>query len=243
MRALLIALLMSGALQSPAFGQPKTALVSAPSEEALSLAEVAVPRELYLAREMDTARRALLGTLAQNPDMAAFEAEHPGLSKAIWAAAEPETRRYAEAALPEFRALLAAVYQRRLSAAEMRGLRTFFTTPTGRKIVSAMYAPVNVDGMVGDFARDPDAKISQKTADGLEREAKARAGSAVTAEDAPALAELTRTISLAKLGSLGDEVKQVTLEWVNRPDPEFEAKIARTTADAIERFLARDGSR
>ena len=240
---MLIALLMSGAVASPALAQPQAAKVATPSADALALAEVAPPRGLYVAREVETARRMLLGVLARDPDMAALEADHPGLSKAIWGAVEAETRTYAEASLAEYRALLAGVYDRRLSSAELRGLSRFYTTPTGQKIVRAMYQPASVDGLVGDLVRDPDGKISQKTANAMDRAARARAESSVTAADAPALAELTRTISLAKLDSLGEEVTRVTLDWSNRPDPEFEARIERLMIEAVERFLGKDIAR
>jgi hypothetical protein len=52
MRAVLIALLMSGAVASPAFAQPQAAKVARRSADALALAEIAVPRGLYLSSEV-----------------------------------------------------------------------------------------------------------------------------------------------------------------------------------------------
>ena len=243
MRAVLIALLIGAAVASPAFAQLQAAKLATPAADARALAEIAVPGELYVPREIETARRALLGVLAQDPDMAELEAEHPGLSKAIWAAVEPEARKYAEAELPDYRALLAGIYQRRLSIEETRGIREFYATPTGRKILRTMYAPPNVDRLIGDIVRDPEGKISQKTADTMDRAKRAEVESAMTAEDAPALAALNRTISLAKLDSLANEVQRVTLDWANRSDPEFEAKIERLMIEVIERFVGKDIAR
>ena len=247
MRTLLIALLTSGAVAAPVAAQVAAAPVSNGSidarTEAAMLAEIASPPDLYLSREMDGARRTFLGALELDPEMKAFEADHPGVSQALWDALAPEFRRESIEGLPQFRELLAGVYRRRLTGTQMQAMRTFFATSSGQKIIRAIYAPVNVEPFIADLMKNPDGKVSAQTVDALQQEAKSKAGSAVTEADAAALAALGRVVSLPILEATGADLKATLLEWINRPDAEFDARIDQLLSAAVDRFLAGEAKR
>ena len=142
--------------------------------------------------------------------------------------------------LPAYRHLLAAVYQRHLSPAEMTRLRTFYLSPGGQTMIRAVFASSDLKPVIKDLYEDPDAKISAGSVDALQRQASDRARAAFDPTDTASLALLAKAAPLAKLQAVGVDLKKAMLDWVNKADPELDARIEALMTEAVERFLEKE---
>lgn len=211
--------------------------------DARALAELVSPADLFVEKEVAVARQAFFAGLESDPDSKALEADHPGISKALWTAAEPELRKSLVADVPEYRAVLARVYQQRLSAAEIAALRTFYATEVGRKLVRSMLTGLDAQPMIDELIANPDAGISMQAATASIDAAKKKAVGQITDKDVPALMQLQRSMDLKKMNEVGVEIRRATLEWANAPDPEMDALLEKTISEAAERFFEAEAAR
>ena len=237
LRSAAAAALFLAATPIMAVAAPAPAPTAALRADAVALAELVSPHDLFVAQVVQGARGALLGTGPANPDLMATEKLYPGVLEALWKAAEPEFRSYAEALLPAHRASLAGVYQARLTPAEIAAIHVFYSSPTGKKLVREIYT-ADLQPVISEVAAWSEADISAEAYAKAERIVIGDAAKAMTSDDAPALSLLTRTVSLAKMRDLGTEVRKVSLELINKPDPAFEARITKISEAVFERFMA-----
>jgi hypothetical protein len=227
----------SGSAQAQPAGQEET------RADARALAELVSPAELYMGKELAVARQAFFAGLESDPDSKALEAEHPGISKALWAAVEPELRKSLLADLPGYRGVLARVYQQRLTAAEIAALRTFYATDVGRRLIRTMLTGLDAQPMIDEMIADPDGGISMQAATASIDAAKKKAVGQITDKDAPALMQLQRSMDLKKMNAVGVEIRRATLEWANAPDPELDALMEKTISEAARRFFEAEAAR
>ena len=206
--------------------------------DAVALVEMVSPRDLFVSQVVRGGRGAFLALGSSNPDVAAVEKLHPGVIDAVWKAVEPEFTFYAEKLLPAHRAGLAAVYQARLTQAEVAAVHLFFSSETGRKLVRQMYT-ADVQPVIDELVAAPEKDVSAASYARVQRSIIGQATRSLTQDDAPALAQLTRTVNLSKMQELGAEVQRVSLELINRPDPAFEARVAKVAAVAMEDFVSK----
>ena len=190
-----------------------------------------------MAQVVQGGRGAFLGGGAGNPDLIAIEKLHPGVLEAIWEAVEPEFQSYAENLLPAHRAGLAGVYGARLTPAEVAAIHVFYSSGTGKKLIRQIYT-ADLQPVINEIVAEPEKEVSAATYARAERAVLDDATKAVNEDDALALGQLSRTVSLAKMRDLGDEVRRVSLELINKPDPAFEARLSNIAGAVIERFTA-----
>jgi hypothetical protein len=219
--------------------QPVAAAQSAAEDGAMALARQVSPTDLLVRTTVEAGRQMFALMLSEDSEAEATEKEHPGLTKAIWDAVEPELRRVAVDGAPDLWNQLASLYRQRLTPGEIASLGTFYGSPTGRKMIESMYSHVDGAGLIRKVADDPDAQITAKDLSAAQAPAIRKALEGIGPEDEPALLALQKTVSLEKLKAVGQEVQQVTLAWANKPDPASEARVTAAVEAAVQRHIAK----
>ena len=228
-------------LLAPALVSAQPVATTAPQEDAsarkamaLELAQLVEPREG--AGDAATEAQYVAGLLAM-PEMAELEAEHPGIVKVMWRAIAPQLERDADAALPGFWATLADIYSRGMTLAQLQQSVEFMGSPTGRKMIRLMN-----EGLVA-----PAIKLGVESADGdlsagALQEAKTTAAEAMargmSQKEQEEITAFASTPAGRAFLALGPQVQQATVEWMNRSDPEADARLEALTTKAMEDFIA-----
>lgn len=245
MRAVL-ALLAATALAGPAAAQPAAAPppVAPPaatqgfSPAAMRLARLVQPEDQGNAVVIAAAREGFIKALAEDPGNAALEAQYPGIQQAVWAAMEPLLRESIPADIPKLWVRLARVYTERLTPPEIEGLHRFYSTPAGQKVIRAMNEEADLAPIIASAAKSPDSTVSAEALAQAQAPARAAAARAIADGDEAVVAELAKVVPLPKLLALGVEVQRVTLEWMNEPDPEFDARLTAAIEETMTRYIA-----
>ena len=244
MRAVALALLVLLASPAGARNAQVTAPAAAEPEAslALELAKLVSPSDALLDQQIATARAGFFGALHADPEFQAIEKEFPGIGQAVWDVLEPEARRVSREATPSLWEKLIPIYLRHLTAGEVRALIAFYASPTGQRAIRTMYGSLDTTAMFKDAIDSPDGKISAESLAAGQQAAKAKAVSAMGPEDEAALMALGRAMPIAKLHAVGREVQKATLEFLNEPDPENDARMEALVVKTMEQYM-KEGSK
>jgi hypothetical protein len=228
-----IAAQASATFQSPVgSAESKTSRVTA-----AALARTIAPMDVMLPLEIEQARKMILALPTMDEDAKQLEQEYPGLYAAVWTAVEPEMRRQTEADYPSFWTMLEDLYIRRLTEQEAQAVLAFFKSPTGQKLMRSMYGSLDATPWLAEMVKSESSTVSAEQMQGAINAAKAKAVQQIGPEDEPNLSALAAKISLEEFRSLGAETQKLTLDWVNKEDPEGEEKIAKIMEAAMERYM------
>ena len=230
--------LAAAAPAAPTGAQVTAATPASIQARAERLAEAVTPRARFVALEVSGARQGFEAGVASDPDASA---QDRAMFKAVWAAAEPEFRRSSDAGYPALIAQLANVYAKRLNAAEIDALLHFYATPTGQKLIAAMYANVDLSPVLDEFAGQEQPKVSAGAVAEVQDRARERAVEQITPADHPALEALGRSVDMAKMHAVAAEVQSLTMNWINKEDPEFDARLQKIMEKAMTDYMAKGG--
>lgn len=229
------------ALAAPLAPTPAAAAALEASDTARAaqaLAELVHPLELAVATATEGSDRYFVASMIKNADVAALEKEYPGITEAMYRSARPfliEAERRNAAKTQE---MLAALYVRELNAADIATLQTFFTSPTGHKVIREMFNPIAVKHTAEAIAADPEADIKAETLIVGQAQAVGRMVAALTADDEKVAAALLETPAGKKWHALTPKVQAMSVELVNTDHPDIQAKVDAAMQTAADRFMA-----
>jgi hypothetical protein len=223
---------------APAPNTPARASVAVSKATAATLARTVAPADITIALEVDHARKAILALPTIDEDARQLEAEFPGIYAAMWAAIEPEVRRSTEADYPSYWAALENMYLARLSEQEAQAVLAFFRSATGQKLLRGMYGAMDTGPMLAEMVKTDSATIDAKQMQSAVDAAKAKAVGQLGPEDEASLLTLVASMDLGKFRALGAETQKITLDWVNKEDPEGEEKLGKLMQDAMAKYMA-----
>jgi hypothetical protein len=223
---------------APAPNTPARASVAVSKATAATLARTVAPADITIALEVDHARKAILALPTIDEDARQLEAEFPGIYAAMWAAIEPEVRRSTEADYPSYWAALENMYLARLSEQEAQAVLAFFRSATGQKLLRGMYGAMDTGPMLAEMVKTDSATIDAKQMQSAVDAAKAKAVGQLGPEDEASLLTLVGAMDLGKFRALGAETQKITLDWVNKEDPEGEEKLGKLMQDAMAKYMA-----
>lgn len=249
-RALLITILVVAAVASrveaqtsppPAPPAPAVAPGVSPTQRelALKLARTVQPASVVVDESMKLLDRQIVAGLLANPNLAKLETQHPGVVHAMWEGAEPVIRQALSAKLPELWNVLADVYARRLSASQIQKTTTFFGSPVGQKFVLQMTRNMSLKPMLQDVMKDPNADISRGAYEKTVRGAAAAAATTLTPAEIAAMSGFFTSPEGLAARAISGEVSRAGIAWMNKSDPEDDAKIEEAMGAAAARFLAK----
>ena len=240
LRHLFLAIILSATWPDPALAQAEAASQAQPgAEAAFKLATLVVPDDLADI-EVRRAREAIYAGFRADEGLVELENEYPGLHDAMWHAVEPILRDYSAKSGPGLVARLRDLYAARLSREEIDAFIAFYSTPTGKRLIRTVYE--NADYAPFVEAGLADRATTAEDIGRVQQSARAAVAESLTEADRAALEELVRSISLTKANALSAEIRQITADWLNEPDPEMDALIEEAVVSAAERHMAKVSS-
>ena len=115
-------------------GAPASSPVTA--DNAVHLATVVLPRDATIAVRVPRFEAAYAEDLNDDARMVALEKTHPGIIKAVAAAARDEAAKAYGTAIDLLQADVAQLYRDKFTAPELATLVAFFSSPTGQAMVA-----------------------------------------------------------------------------------------------------------
>ena len=237
LRALLLAaaaLAAAPALAAQPASAPPAAQPGA-RQAATELARLLAPRDTMIPLNMKWAEKSIEDLPKLDAEAGEFEREYPGVHQAMWLAAKDELRAQLESGLPDLWTRLEQLYLAEMTEPEIRALIAFYKTPTGKRLIEGMYGNSDLQPVIESMATSEDGSISEQSVRAATEEAKRKTVTAANI-DPKDIMPLVGAMPLAKMRAVGEKVQQVTLEWVNKEDPEQQERINKLMLEAAERF-------
>jgi hypothetical protein len=205
------------AVPSAAFARPVTAAQQASPAEQLVV--LLLPDD----KLVDTVSRIIDALVSDDsnisPERRALFAAYPGLKQDVVALIRTDIAAMMLKDLPSLHVELTGVISAELTPAELQQTLTFFTSPTGRKMLSQIYAGL----------------AASNTVDEQEARNKAMATmmASLTPEDYPALAAFGQSSAGPKLKTLSPRIQQASQAWSARFLQENGPALAKRVDDLI----------
>lgn len=241
----LVALSFAAAIQPAAPAQPvnarPAAAATAPDAErqakGLKLAQAVQPREIAVTQSLAALDRQMVDTLLADGETKALEAEYPGIVRAMYLAARPILAADLEKSLPGLWTELAQVYALGLTSPQLDEATTFFEGAAGRKFLRGLTGNAQIKTLTRDITGPGDGTIRASSyTKVLEGAAVATVDSLTPAERGELSRFLTSPVGKA-LEGVAPEAMRVGLAWMNRADPESDARVEAAMIAAVEAFI------
>jgi hypothetical protein len=174
----------------------------------------------------------------ENAEAAEAESALPGISAALWPVLEPEIRQFTRDEHPGYLNMVASFYTSRFTPDELKALHALYASPTGTKIIGALYGSARPDALVEEMIRSPEAPISQSATSEAISQMTDRLVGLITEEDQPALLAALRVVPQAKLDRANRDLTQLVVQWLNKPTPELDARLDVLMEKAVARYMA-----
>ena len=228
----------SGAAAPPTQGaKPATAAPAALSENALRLSRLVNSSDKMLELGMRGFEGGIQAELKRKPEEAAIYARNPGLLDAILAAARPVMRKHLLAVIPQHQQRFAGFYAGNFTPEEIDQLIAFYSSPTGAKVIDAMYAGMDVGKIVAAAGTTPESPLTARQVGEFNNSAAATLPDKFDAEDWKAMFIFAASPVRAKLQRLSPALNQLVADVENEPDPAFDADLDKAIERAVKTYL------
>jgi hypothetical protein len=177
--------------------------------------------------------------LKKNPEDAAVYDENPGLLDAIIDAGLPVMRKHLIATVPLRQRAYAAFYADKFSSEEIDQLSAFYSTPTGAKVVAAMYGGLDLGKLAEGMYKDGNLALTGKAVEEAAAATASHLPDKFDADDWKALFIFSAAPVHAKLVRVGPEFSQLAADLENEPDPAFDAEMDSAINGAVKAYLAK----
>ncbi|HMO75977.1 MAG TPA: DUF2059 domain-containing protein [Sphingopyxis sp.] len=178
-----------------------------------------------------------LGLFGNNEEVAALEAEYPGIMAEFLDAVMPIVNNSMRVRLPELQRRQSDLYVETFDEADLAFLVRFYESPTGRKLVALTMDNLRTDNMAraaqssGDLTISPDAVVADLRS----------TAQAITPQfddsDMPMLIELGSSPVAPKMQAMALRTQQIGLEWQDEYLPGEEEEIEALIESIIARRM------
>ena len=176
--------------------------------------------------------------LKKSPEDAAVYTQNPGLLEAVLDAGRPVMRKHLETAIPTQQRRFAEFYAQKFSAEEIDQLISFYSTPTGAKVVAAIYEGLDLAKLAEGMDREGHLTLTSSQVHDANTSAVSHLPDAFNAEDWEAVLVFSVTPVHAKLTRLAPEFNQLVADIGNEPDPALDAEIDKAVEIAVKAYFA-----
>jgi hypothetical protein len=207
-------------------------------EAALRLSRILNPADKIIELGMKGFDAGVNAELKKKPEDAAVYDRNPGLLDAILASGRPVMRSHIVAGIPAQQQRFAQFYAEKFTPDEIDQLIAFYSTPTGTKVVEAMYAG-------GDFSEVIDAMdkgsgaMNAAAVEKMNSSAAAQLPYKFDADDWKAMFAFAATPAHAKLEKIAPEFNQLVADVGNAPDPTLESDMNSAIESAVKAYFAK----
>jgi hypothetical protein len=227
---------------NPAAAAPPAAAVAASPatvpDNSLRLARLLNPTDKLLDIAMRGFEAGVDAALKKNPEDAAVFDQNPGLLQAIIDAGKPIVRKYVEAGLPAHQQKYAEFYARTFSADEIGQLITFYSSPTGTKVIAGMYSGADLGAFAKTIVEMGDQPVTPEAVHQFTTSAGAKLLPGLDADDWQALFIFAATPAYAKLQATAPEMRQLAADVANQDDPAMNAELDKAVEAAVGEYMA-----
>lgn len=236
----------SGALAAPPPPALSSASHSAPAnvpDNAMRLSQLANPAEHILEIGLKAFEAGMSAELKNNPEDAAFFAANPGLLGEITKVGRLIVRRHFLAAIPGQQRRYAQFYAAKFSPEEIDQLISFYSSPTGAKVVRAMFAGVDLKKLSEGVS--PEGKPMVTASQILESKRSSMSGllDEFDADDWKSLFTFMSEPVHAKLLKVVPEFNQLVADMANEPTPELDAELEKAVQKTTAAYFVRRGAK
>lgn len=240
----MFALLLTMALAPDAPPPPRLAPASAaaPAQGSLALGvEIA-----SLLNNADSTSRQMVklfdetmpSTLAANRDLAALEAEYPGIIKRMIEAMRPEVERQVIGGLPVLWDRMAAVYAGAMTDAEMREMLAFYRSPTGQWLIESIGEGADLSKLMANLLENENASITSGDLNAVvtasvERDLKRT----LTKERERDILRMYASPAGRKITALNPKLLEIGAAWSNESTPEEDARLSEIVEGVVAEFM------
>jgi Uncharacterized protein conserved in bacteria (DUF2059) len=240
----MVAGLMIGAASAVAIAAPAPqvppVLASKPvPDNAMRLSALLNPADKTLEVAMKAFETGITSAMKKSPDDAALFDRNPGVLQAITDASRPIVRRHLLEIIPVHQRRYAEFYAQKFSSEEIDQLIAFYSGPTGRKVIAAIYSGVDLNALAGKM--DANGNLAAKDVQEAHAAAAKSVPDLLDADDWKAVFMFSATPAHAKLVSVGPEFNQLVAELENEPDPALNAEVDAAVKQAVKNYMAQKG--
>lgn len=229
-------------IAAPASQQPKAATAAVP-ENALRLSQLLNSTEKTLEVGMRGFHYGIEEGLKKNPEDAAVYERNPGLLEAVSGAGAEVTRKHLIAVMPAHQRRFAQFFATKFSPSEIDDLVAFYSTPTGTKVINAMYAGLDLGKLVQAVDSKGNVKLSADNILEANKAAASKLPDLFDADDWKAIFVFSATPVSAKLAGIAPELHQLAADMENEPDPAFDAEMDSAVTAAVKAYRARKAAK
>jgi hypothetical protein len=211
-------------------------------ESALRLARLIYPQDKVLEVRIKLYDAGVAASLKDDPGKAAWFSKYPGLLDIGISAGRAVLEKHIIASAPQRQDGFARFYAKNFSPAEIDQLISFYSSPTGSKLISGMYAGTNAAQMVAAIGPSADEHLTPEQTRDVQQIARAQVRAQYSADDVKALAAFAASPVHAKLGQLRSAFSALVAS--TEADPTLETDINKAIEASIIDYLAKhDGNR
>lgn len=225
MKVLLTALALGAAAIGTAGAHEITTLTAPAATDAERLVALLAPDEMIVKVTTGVMDKGVQDETQFSPEKRKLYADNPGLKQAVTDRMRGEVTRLLRAELPGLRKQLGALLDAEMTPTEVSDTLTFFSSPTGGKMLSTMYAAIAETG-VADQENAKQTAIAAMMA-------------SLTEADYPALMAFSASAGARKLQAVTPKIGEASKAWaealIARQGPALAAVVETTTAE----FLAK----
>lgn len=183
----------------------------------------------------------MLQLFGTQEEMKTIEADYPGIGKELADAILPIVNRYMRQRLPQLQAQQAQLYADNFSAAELKTLIDFYTSPTGQKMIASMTSRIQPKAMMQEASQSEDFQFSAGAALKDIRDTVPGILSDLGEEDRETLVQFARSGVLPKLQALGPKTQAIAISWNQQYAENEEREIEQIVESIFARRAEKDG--
>jgi len=230
------AALMSAPLLAQAAEQ--TAPVTAPADQALTLAQLMSPRDLLIDMEVREYDKHFVPSLRSNPDLNSLEEEYPGLFDAMHKATRGLVAKGTGQTVDQLHQAMVALIQEQFSRSDVDELISFYRSPVGQKTVQQMAGAADAGQIYQEAVEDEDFKLTAEYIAEQNQLSAKRASRNFTPDEQAQMLLFMAKPSFTKLARAQPQIQKILAEKFNAPDPVFDQEVEQAMSSAIERHIA-----
>ena len=240
MKAIAAALGLAFAIaSSPVVAAPSAAATQSIPDNASRLSAILNPMDKMLQVGMKAFDAGVDSALTKNPEDAAVYTQNPGLLETVLDAGRPVMRKHLETTIPTQQRRFAQFYAQKFSADEIDQLISFYSTPTGAKVVAAIYEGLDLAKLAEGMDKKGNLTLTSNQVHDANTSAVSHLPDAFNAEDWKAVLVFSVTPVHAKLNRLAPEFNQLVADIGNEPDPALDAEIDKAVETAVKAYFAK----
>lgn len=207
--------------------------------KAMELARIVQPSSVVVPAAMVALDTQFPETMRAQQDMAALEAEYPGVLDATWKAVRPIMLEELERSVPKLWGLIADVYARHLTATEIDSAKSFFSGATGQKFIFLVNSNADVRPMLSEVMEDPKVQFDGEDYMRFVGSASEKAGEQMSRAETDELMRFLSSSGGIAIRKVIPDMRRLGVSWFNAEDPALEERMGKVMIEAVTEYIDR----